>query len=258
MGCGGHWMGRLDGKTVLVVDADAPLGQAAAVLFAREGAAVFVGEREAGAAGATLAAPEGNGKGQAIALDPTDDTSCERAVSEIVRTAGQLDILCNRAPDPPRGRKLLHDTSVGEWDAAYADAVTAVVLPTRAALRAMRSRGGSLILIGSSAALVGVPGMAAYSGCVGSLVNLTRVLAVDGAADRVRANCVCLGTLDELVGPPPTEAHAAARAPIWRAGDRPPPPADELAPLLLFLASDESRHVTGQVIAADAGLTAWR
>lgn len=175
-----------------------------------------------------------------------------------MRAHGRLDVLCNRAPEPPTGRKLLHETTVAEWDALYTDAVTAVALPTRAALRAMRGRGGSLILIGASASLVGVPGMAAYSGCVGSLVNMTRVLAGDGAPDGIRANCVALGTLDQLVGPPPTDDHAAARAPISRAGDGPLPSAENLAPVILFLASDESRHVTGQILAADGGLTAWR
>ena len=252
-------MARLDGKVVLVVDGGAALGQAAATALAREGACVAVGERLHGAASRTVTAiQESGGTARAVSLDPTDDVSCEQAVAEVVRAHGRLDVLCNRAPEPPTDRKLLHETSVAEWDETYEEAVTAVALPTRAALRAMRGNGGSLILIGSSASLVGVPGLAAYSGCVGSLVNMTRVLAVDGAPDGIRANCVCLGTLDQLVGPPPTEGHAAARAPISRAADAPPPPAEELAPVILFLASDESRHVTGQIVAADGGLTAWR
>lgn len=252
-------MGRLDGKVALVVDGDAGLGRAVAALLADEGARVAVGERELGAAHGTLATIETNGgAATAVRLDPADDESCANAVAEVVQRYGRLDVLCNRAPALPPTRTLLHETSVAEWDAVFADSVTAVALPTRAALRAMRSHGGSLILIGSSAALVGVPGLAAFSGCIGSLVNLTRVLAVDGAADRIRANCVCLGTLEELVGPPPSEAHAATRAPISRAADRPAPPPEQLAPVLAFLASDESRYVTDQVFAADAGLTAWR
>jgi len=251
-------MGRLDGKAVLVVDGASGLGRAAAVALAREGARVAVGERERGAAGEAVRAIEAaGGAAHAVALDPTDDASCARAVKDVVDRLGRIDALCNRAPEPP-ARKLLHETSVDEWDATFAESVTAQALPTRAALRAMRGRGGSLILIASSAALVGVPKLSAYSGCTGSLVNLARVLAVDGAPDGIRSNCVCLGTLEELIGPAPTEDHAAARAPISRAADRPIPPSEEIAPLLVFLASDESRHVTGQIIAADDGLSAWR
>lgn len=239
-------MTRLEGRRILVVDADRRLGRAAAEAFVREGAHVATAARTPGAG---QDAADSLGAALAVALDPLDPESCERAVQTVVESLGGLDVLCSSASEPPRERRLLHETSEQAWDLMFAECVTATALPARSALRAMREGGGGvLILISSSAALVGVPNLSAYAAAKGALLNFTRGLAYDGASANVRANCLCLGQNYEPLLP--DAAHAAG----WGCETRP----EEMAPVLVFLASDESRHVTGQIMAADAGMTAWR
>jgi NAD(P)-dependent dehydrogenase (short-subunit alcohol dehydrogenase family) len=240
---------RLRNRCALVVDAGRDLGRAVATAFAAEGAQVALGEREEGEAAEIVEAIDRNGgRAFAVALDPLDPASCEAAVQTVLDQFGSVDVLCNVALHSPSEKKRLHDTFEAEWDEIFAETVTAVALPTRAALKVMKTKkGGSIIVIGSSAALVGVPGVAAFSGCAGVLTNWTRNLALDGSRNGIRANLLCLGSTWDPIVPSLAEEHAANRV-----------SAEELAPTIVFLASDDSRHVTGQVIAADDGMTAWR
>src|SRR5919201_6207055 len=145
-------MNRLHDKTVLVVDGGHGLGRAAALAFAHEGARVVVGEREVAAGEETVTAIVGaGGRAELVVLNPLLPASCERAVQRAVEVFGTLDVLCSRVATAPARRQLLHETSEEEWDAVFAECVTAAVLPTRSALRVMRENGGgSIIVIGSS------------------------------------------------------------------------------------------------------------
>jgi len=132
-----------------------------------------------------------------------------------------LDVLCTRVVSPPRQRRPLHEISEQEWDETTRHVVTAAALPTWHAQRAMKQRGGgSIVLVSSSAALVGVPGLASFSAATGALINVTRSTALDAfrAGIPVRVNCLALGNNWD---------HPVA--------------AEEIAPAVVFLASDESR-----------------
>jgi NAD(P)-dependent dehydrogenase (short-subunit alcohol dehydrogenase family) len=241
-------MARLVGKTGLVVDASSRLGRPAALALAREGARVFVGDRDARSGAETVAAIEREGgTADRVLLDPLDPTSSDRAVAEVIERFGRLDVLCNPPAPVPTERKLLHELSESEWDAAMAACITCAIVPARSALRAMKEHGGgSVIFVVSAAALVGVPLLSAFSAAEGVLVNLTRGLARDGASRCIRVNCVCLGSSYDQILQDERDADAT------------PVPAEEIAPVIAFLASNESRHVTGHILAADDGLTAWR
>jgi NAD(P)-dependent dehydrogenase (short-subunit alcohol dehydrogenase family) len=237
-------MNRLDDNVALVVDGDSDIGRAAALAFAAAGAQVGIGSRHAGTGRdvATLI----NERGQPahnVLLDPLDPESCDHAIAQMVERYGRLDVLCNTSMQAPERRVPLHELSEAEWDVTFAAGVTAVALPTRFALRVMkRQQSGVIIVIGSSAALVGVPGLAAFSGMTGVLTNWMRSIALDGTSYGIRTNLLSLGG-DWAPVPP----------------NLPPPPgADDIASLLVFLASDASRSINGQVIGADGGVTAWR
>jgi NAD(P)-dependent dehydrogenase (short-subunit alcohol dehydrogenase family) len=237
---------RLDGVSVLVVDATARLGHAASAAFAAEGARVMVAGADPGQA-ENLAHHIGHGA-RSVGLDPLDPASCEQAVEAACRAFGSLDVLCNRAPAPapPPARKLLHELSPADWRAALDEGLTAVVLPTRYALRRMLDqRAGTILVVGSGAGLVGVPGLSGFSAGSAGLLNFTRNIALDAkrSGSAVRANMMCLGSAWDALLPSDSDS---------------PPAASELAPTLVFLASAESQHLNGAVVAVDDGLTAWR
>jgi len=229
-------MGQLDGRAALVVGGGSAFGRAVAVALAQAGAGVMVGcGDEAQGCAAVAAVAEAGRAAQHVLLDPTDPEQCARAVAATIDALGRIDVLVTRVVSPPRQRRLLHEIDESAWDDATRHVVLAAALPVWHAQRAMkRQGGGSIVVVGSSAALVGVPGLAAFSATAGALVNFTRSTAVDGhrAGVPVRVNCLSLG-LD---------------APRW----------EEVAPTVVFLASDQSKHVNGQIVAADDGLTAWR
>jgi NAD(P)-dependent dehydrogenase (short-subunit alcohol dehydrogenase family) len=150
----------------LIVDADGPLGRAAARAFASAGARLALAgaderatrdlawdltERTAGPGGGASSVP----------LDPLDLASCARAVGGIEARLGRLDVVCGAAAPLPAqraGSRRLHEINEDEWDEAFAAGATRTVLPARAALRALRRHGGALIFLASSAVLVGTPG----------------------------------------------------------------------------------------------------
>lgn len=237
-------MARLDDRRILVVDAAAPIGRAACAALAAEGARVMVGDPDAEAA-RSIAQELGHGAGS-VALDPLDATSCEQALLTTVDAFGALDVLCNRAPHAPAARKLLHELSEAEWRGALDDGLQAVALPTRFALRAMHAQGaGAIIVIGSSAGLVGVPRLAGFSAASAGLVNFTRNVALEArrAGHAIRANMLCLGSTSEPLVPGQAETVFDPTA---------------IAPVLVFLASPDSAHLNASVLAADDGLSAWR
>jgi 2-hydroxycyclohexanecarboxyl-CoA dehydrogenase len=254
-------MGRVDGKVALVVGAGGGIGGAGAEALAREGAAVLATDIDAAAAEATAGRIRAAG-GRAVSqrLDVRDRSAVDEAVAAAVREFGRLDILLECAGISHRGNFLDLDPAI--WDRIVAVNLTGMFHLGQAAARQMvlqangGNGGGSIINVTSQLAEVARPGRAAYVASKGGGRSLTHAMAVDLAAHGIRVNAIAPGpTLTGLTRASYTdpEARRATEAliPLGRLGQP-----DDLVGAVLFLASDESRWVTGSTVTVDGGYLA--
>jgi len=254
-------MGRVDGKVALVAGAGGGIGGAGAEALAREGAAVLVTDIDAAAAEATAGRIRAAG-GRAISqgLDARDREAVDAAVAAAAREFGRLDILLECAGISHRGNFLDLDLEV--WDRIIAVNLTGIFHLGQAAARQMVRQangglgGGSIINVTSQLAEVARPERAAYVASKGGGRSLTHAMAVDLAAHAIRVNAIAPGpTLTGLTRASYTdpEARRATEAliPLERLGQP-----DDLVGAVLFLASDESRWVTGSTVTVDGGYLA--
>ncbi|HEV7863901.1 MAG TPA: SDR family oxidoreductase [Acidimicrobiia bacterium] len=253
-------MGRLDGRVALITGGASGIGAAAVRLFAAEGAAVAVLDRD-GDGAARLVGTLGEGAALALAADVTDREAVVEATARAVATFGRLDVVYDNA-GVPAGFGPVADLTLADWNLCLAVNVTGTLVCTQAALPHLRAAGGGSIVNQSSvAALVGIPGLTAYSAAKGAVVALTRTLAAELAPEGIRVNAICAGTVDTPMARPLLAVRGqgdlelgakltAERYPIGRIGTP-----DEIARAALFLASDESSFITGAVLTADGGMT---
>lgn len=253
-------MGRLDGRVALITGGASGIGAAAARLFSAEGAAVAVVDRDGDGAARLVESLAGR-PALALAADVTDRGAVEEATTRAAATFGRLDVVYNNA-GVPAGFGPVADLAVADWNLSLAVNVTGTLFCTQAALPHLRAVGGGSIVNQSSvAALVGIPGLAAYSAAKGAVVALTRTLAAELAPEGIRVNAICAGTVDTPMARPLLAVRGrgdlelgakltAERYPIGRIGTP-----DEIARAALFLASDESSFVTGTILTADGGMT---
>ena len=248
--------GRLQGKAAIVTGAASGIGKATSILFAHEGAAVvLVDIKEEGRGVASDIAREG-GQARFVRADVTRAADCASAVQEAVQYFGRLDVLFNNAGIIRRASVV--DTTEEEWDRAMAVNVKSVFLMSKAAVPVMaRGGGGAIVNTGSGWGLVGGRNAASYCASKGAVVNLTRAMALDHAPQGIRVNCVCPGDTDtpmlreearQLGEDTATFLKGSAQRPLGRMG-RP----EEIAQVVLFLASDASSFVTGAVLVVDGG-----
>jgi 3-oxoacyl-[acyl-carrier protein] reductase len=244
---------RLAGKSALVTGAASGFGAEIARVFAAEGAKVCI--LDINGRDAARVAEEIGG------LAVTGDVTRSEDVLEAVRRAtvdGRLDIVVNNAGWTNRNRPML-DATEEEFDKIYAVNVKSIFHMARAAVPLMRAAGEGVILnIGSTAGIRPRPGLTWYNGSKGAVNLLSRSMAVELAADRIRVNCVApvigaTALLESFMGMPDTPENRQkfiATIPLGRLSE----PAD-VAAACLFLASDEARFLTGVVLEVDGGRT---
>lgn len=249
---------RLQGKVTVVTGAASGMGLAIATLFAAEGASVVAGDwngerLEAAVAnikqsGGTIISAQGN-----IA----DQATAEHLVDLAINTYGHLDVLCNNAGvmDYMQGVAELSDDI---WRRVLSINLDGPMFTSRRALQHMLSRGsGSIINVASTAAIHGGAAGAAYTASKHALVGLTRNTAWMYATKGIRCNAICPGATKTNIGEtmPPERMDVAGSQRAGQFAALAPAylePTD-IASLALFLASDESYHINGAIIPADAG-----
>lgn len=250
-------MKRLDSKVALITGGGTGIGAACARVFAEEGAAVVLtGRRKDVLEAVAEEIAQKRGRALAVAGSVTDEAHARSAVAQAVRAFGRLDILVNNAGVGAFG-KLLHETDDATWNEMLAINLTGAYRMIKAAVPEMiKAGGGSIVNVSSIASLVGIPLTAAYSASKGGLDTLTRCVAMDYAPQKIRCNSVCPGLVETpmaagLLNDPERLKEVMAAYPLGRPGTP-----EEVARLILYLASDESAWMTGAVIPLDGGMTA--
>ena len=248
---------RVAGKVAIVTGGNAGIGRAGAELLGREGASVVIASRTQASGEETAASIRaGGGEARYIQCDVSREADCIRLVDESVRTYGRLDVLINNAAIYPRAS--LRDTTVAFWREIMATNLEGPFVLCREAVPHMLSGGGgSIVNVGSANGFGGGANLLAYSVSKGGLLTLTRNIAGAYARDNIRANYLNPGwniTETEKVVQA-REGHDAAwlaEAEGRQAGGRFSVPSDA-AYAMLWLASDESIFVNGEIISTDGG-----
>ena len=249
----------LTGKAALVTGATSGIGAETARVLAKAGAKVMVAGRRGDAAIAVCKGiAASGGAAEHVLGEVASPEFAARAVKATEERFGRLDILANIAGVICRG--TVEETSDADWAAMMSVNVTGIFCMSRAAIPAMRRvSGGSIINLGSNVGLVGCAGLAAYCASKGAVVNLTRAMALDHAAEGIRVNSVNPGAVDTPMlvsghgGAEPDAIREANRASIPQ-GWLPAP--IEVANAIAFLASDLSSHITGTALPIDGGYNA--
>ncbi len=252
---------RFEGRSVMVTGGGSGIGRATAIAFAREGASVAVGDVSAARGRETVRTiRSAGGRAAFFRGDVSKEADAEDLVTGTVRTFGRLDVLFNNAGiliESP-----VHEMSASDWDRVLAVNLKGAFLMAKHAVRAMlRQGGGAIVNTASVNALVGDPEEAAYCASKAGVALLTKSMALAYAKDGIRVNAVCPGWVEtpmfqqeaDTRGIPLAayRARAGAQHPIGRIG-RP----EEIARVVLFLASEEASYVTGALVVADGGYTA--
>ncbi len=248
----GH--GLLENKVAIVTGAGSGIGEASAKRFADEGAAVVaVDIREAKVQEVVTAINDGGGHAIAVGADVAKADDVEAMVATTVERLGGLDVLFNNAGTIRPGTAV--ELSVEDWDLVMAVNVRSVFLGAKYAVPAMVKRGGgSIVNTASISGLHGDGGAVCYAASKAAVINLTRALSTDHAADGIRINAICPGTIETppvkrmMEDPVALEVNLAAHS-LGRLGLP-----EEIASAAVWLASDQSSFVTGENLVVDGGL----
>ncbi len=246
-------------RTALVTGATYGVGAATALALARDGFDLAITATTIEHLAATMQTLAGTaGRVVPVALDLRDQPSLPAKTTEIVAALGGLDLLVNNAG--ANLRKDAVDVTAAEWDALMDVNLRGTFFLTQQVGRAMISagRGGCIINIASTYALVGAPERSVYGISKAALVGMTRMLAVEWAASNIRVNAIAPG---RLVTPSPSRAGKGAdpaymEAMLKRIPLRRQASVEEVAATVAYLASDAAASMTGQLMVLDGGLTA--
>lgn len=247
-------MGRVQGKVALITGGAAGIGRATAATLAREGARVVIGDINI--EGAEKAAADIGDAATAVRFDATDQRSIQDLVAATMERHGRIDVIHNNAalvgPDAWFTDTTVIDTSVEMWDRAFATNVRSIFLMCKFALPHMvAAGGGSIVNMASVSGMRGRKGLTAYGTTKAAVIGLTRHVAAQHGKDGVRCNAIAPGvirTQQLLDAAPDLPRQALAGLASPRVGEP-----EDIAHTVLFLASDESAFINGEVYRVDGG-----
>lgn len=240
-----------EGDVALITGAGSGIGRAAARRMAADGYRVVLAGRRPGALEETAELIGGSCTLITI-CDVTDADAVDAMVVATLQAFGRINVVVNNAGISRSG--AFSGVSMAQWREVMAADVESIVLVTQAALPSLVEHRGSVVNVASVAGLGGDPGMTIYNAAKGAVVNLTRSLAVELAAQGVRVNAVApsLTSTDATADIPPDDfAEFVRRIPMGR-----PAEPDEIADVIAFLGSHDARFITGVVLPVDGGLRA--
>lgn len=259
--------GRLQGKVAFITGGGGGIGEATARMFAREGAAVALADIRAESV-RRIAADIVAAGGQAAAYeaDVTSEDSISATVESAARQFGAIHVLFNCAGGSLPADAPVTEVDLGVWDKTMTLDLRGTILACRFAVpHIVAAGGGAVVNMSSGAALRGAGKAHIYAAAKGAIISLTRSLAGTYARNNVRANAICSGRINTerirqtygIPGKPGSSVDAMQvdelikAYPFWFGEP------DDIAHIALFLASDESRMITGAAIPADGGRSAY-
>lgn len=250
---------RLEGKTALITGGNEGIGRATALMFVREGAKVAVTGRRKEKLDEVVR--ESGGKLTALQGDVSYESHVKRTVDEFMKKFGRIDILFNNAGVLEVGTAVT--TSVEAWNKMMNINVNGMFLMCKYVIPHMQKQGkGVIINNGSVLSVIGCQNAIAYNTTKGAVIQMSRSLAIDHAKEGIRVNTICPGFIktkmnEDFIGNPPEaqkklDEIAAQIVPMGYRGEP-----DDIAYALVYMASDESKYMTGAHITVDGGWTAY-
>ncbi|AME07039.1 dihydroanticapsin 7-dehydrogenase [Bacillus siamensis] len=251
---------NLTDKTILITGGASGIGYAAVQAFLNQQANVVVADIDE-AQGEAMIRKENNDRLHFVRTDITDEPACQNAIRSAADKFGGLDVLINNA-----GIEIvapIHEMELSDWNKVLNVNLTGMFLMSKHALKYMLKSGkGNIINTCSVGGVVAWPDIPAYNASKGGVLQLTRSMAVDYAKHNIRVNCVCPGIIDTPLNEKSflennegtleeIKKEKAKVNPLLRLGKP-----EEIANVMLFLASDLSSYMTGSAITADGGYTA--
>lgn len=244
--------GQLKGRKAIITGGDSGIGRAVALAFAREGADVLISYlNEDSDASETVRVVEDAGQ-RAIAVpgDISDEAHCQSLVNQAVQEFGGLDILVNNAAYQ-MNRASIQDISAGEWDHTFRTNIYAMFYLCKAAMPHMQP-GSAIINTASIQAYQPSSNLLDYASTKGAIVTFTKALATEALEQGIRVNCVAPGPVWTPLIPATLPAEQTAKFGQQSPMGRPAQPA-ELAPIYVFLASQASSYIAGEVVGVTGG-----
>ena len=246
-------MNRFEGRVAIVTGAASGISAAAAARLASEGATVaFVDIDEEGA---KAKAAEAGGQAFAVGCDIGDPDSVSALHATVKERCGKIDVLVNGAAIVPF--VPWDELTFEEWRRVLRVNLDGLYLMCRASSEAMRENGyGRIVSICSNSIFAGTPNMAHYVASKGGVLTFSRALATELGGDKITVNCVAPGLTDtEGVQKTPHKEAFEFVDMLQAIKGRGTPP--DIVPAIAFLASEEAHWITGQTLAADAGMVRW-